>query len=180
MAGERGHQIRMLRDFVTPTVQGIAFSITRTNMEANDLELKPALFSMLQQSQFGTTPLEDPNLLLLVFLEMCDTLKLNGASTDAIWLRLFPFSLRDKATAWLHSLPPGCITIWDELAEAFPPKFFPSSKMMSLWNQITTFAQREDKSIYDGWEQLKDLLRLGPHHGLQRWMIVQAFYDGVT
>jgi len=47
--------------------------------------------------------MEDPNLHLSVFLEECDTLKINGASTDAIRLRLFPFWLRDRARAWLHS-----------------------------------------------------------------------------
>jgi len=41
----------------------------------------------------------------LVFLEVCGTLKHNGVSTDIIRLRLFLFSLSDKARAWLHSLP---------------------------------------------------------------------------
>jgi len=77
-------------------------------------------------------PLEDPNLHLLVFLEVCDTLKLNGVSTDAIHLRLFPFPLRDKARAWLHSLPSGCITTWDELTRAFLTKFFPSEQNSKL------------------------------------------------
>jgi len=47
--------------------------------------------------------LEDSNLHPSVFLEVCDMLKLNGVSSDAIRLRLFPFSLRDKARAWLHN-----------------------------------------------------------------------------
>jgi len=51
--------------------------------------------------------MEDPNLHLSVFLEVCDTLKSNGASTDAIRLHLFLFLLWDKARAWLHSLPQG-------------------------------------------------------------------------
>ena len=29
-------------------------------------------------------------------------------------------------------------------------------------------------------EQFKDPLRLCPHHGLQRWMIMQTMYNGVT
>ena len=124
--------------------------------------------------------MEDPNLHLSVFLEVCDALKINGASTDAIWLRLFPFSLRDKARAWLHSLPPGSISMWDELTKAFPAKFFPPSKMASLRNQITSFTQREDGSLYEAWEWFKDLLRLCPHHRLRKWMVVQTFYNGVT
>jgi len=93
--------------------------------------------------------MEDPNLYLSVFLEVCDTLKINGASTDAIHLRLFPFSLRDEARAWLHSLPLGSITTCDEITKAFLAKFFPPSKMESLRNQITSFAQRKDESLYE-------------------------------
>jgi len=60
------------------------------------------------------------------------------------------------------------------------PSFLPPSKTASLRNQITSFAQREDESLYEAWERFKDLLRLRPHHGLQKWMVVQNFYNGVT
>ena len=111
---------------------------------------------------------------------MCDTLKINGTSTDAIHLHLFSFSPRDKAREWLHSLRTGSITTWDELTKVFLAKFFPPSKTASLRNQITSFTQRENESLYEAWEQLKDLQRLCPHHGLQKWMVVQMFYNGVT
>jgi len=139
MVGGGGDQ-RMLRDFVTPGVQGIASSIAHPTVDTNNFELKPAHISMVQQSQFGGTPLEDPNPHLSIFLEVCDTLKLNGASNDAIGLRLFPFSLRDKARAWLDSLLSGYITTWDELIRTFLTKFFPPSKTASLRNQITNFT----------------------------------------
>jgi len=114
-----GDQRRTLRVFVTPEVQGIASSIARPNIEVNNFELKLALISMVQQSQFGGTPLEHPNLHLSVFLRVCNTMKLNGVFTDDILLRLFPYLLRDKTRAWPHSLAPGCITIWDELTRVF-------------------------------------------------------------
>jgi len=93
--------------------------------------------------------MEDPNLHLSVFLEVYDTLKINGASTDAIRLRLFPLSLRDKARARLHLVPPGSISTWEELTKAFLAKFFPPSKMASLRNQITSFTQKEDETLYE-------------------------------
>jgi len=111
-------------------------------VDANNFELKPALIFIVQQSQFGGTPWEGPNLHLSVFLEECHTLKLNGVSNDAIRLCLFPFSLSDKARAWLHSLLSGCITIWDELTRAFLTKFFPPGKTVSLRNQIINFLQK--------------------------------------
>jgi len=118
-------------------------------MEVNNFELRPALISMVQKFQFGGSPMEDPNLHFSIFLEVCDTLKLNGVSIDAIRLWLFPFSLKDKARAWLHSLPPDSIRTWDELTIAFLAKFFPPSKTTSLQNQITTFTQREDELLYE-------------------------------
>jgi len=86
MAREGGDQRRTLRDFVTPEVQGIISSMAHPNVDANNFKLKSALISIVQQSQFGGTPSEDPNLHLPVFLEVCGTLKLNGVSTDAMQL----------------------------------------------------------------------------------------------
>ena len=78
-------------------------------MEVNNFELRLTLVSMVEQMQFGGSPIEDPSLHLSIFLEVYDTLKLNEVSTDAIRLWLFPFSLKRKARAWLHSLPPDSI-----------------------------------------------------------------------
>jgi len=90
---------RTLHDFVTLGIQGIASNIAQPTVDSNNFELKPTLTSMVQQSQFSGNPLEDPNLHLSVFFEVCDTLKLKGVSSDTIHLCLFPFSLRDKARA---------------------------------------------------------------------------------
>ena len=34
--------------------------------------------------------------------------------------------------------------------------------------------------MYEAWERFKDLLWLCPHHILQKLMVVQTFYNGVT
>ena len=52
-----------------------------------------------QNCQFAELPSEDLNEHLGNFLEIYDTIKINGATYDAIRLRLFDFSLRDKARA---------------------------------------------------------------------------------
>jgi len=180
MIGGEEAQRRTFRDFVTLGAHNRTPSITIPPVVANNFKLKPALISMVQQSQFGGSAMEDRNLHLSVFLMVCDTLKINGASTDAIRLCLFPFSVRDKVRAWLHSLPPGSISMWDELTKAFLVKFSPPSKTASLRNQIMSFTQREDESLYEAWERFKDLLRLCPHHGLQKWTVVPTFYNGMT
>ncbi|RVW83117.1 hypothetical protein CK203_040734 [Vitis vinifera] len=135
---------------------------------------------MIQSSvQFGGLANDDPNLHISNFLEICDTFKHNGVIDDAIRLRLFPFSLNNKAKAWLISLAPGTITIWDGLVNAFLAKYFPPAESAKMRNDITNFSQQDQESLYEACERFKDLLRKCPHHGLPVWLQVQTFYNSL-
>jgi len=123
----------------------ITSSITRPTVKAHNFELKPALISMVQQSQLRGTPMKDSNLHLPVFLEVYDILKLNKGSTDAIRLQLFSFSLRDMAWVWLHPLSLGSITTWGEFSNAFPTKFFPPSKTEITGEQKKTKIEKPNR-----------------------------------
>ena len=102
---------RSLIDYATLTVEGTASSIRRPSIQANNFEIKPGIIQMIQTSiQFNGLPSDDPNQHIANFLEICDTFKQNGVTDDAIRLRLFPFSLRDKAKSLLNSLFVGSIT----------------------------------------------------------------------
>ena len=105
---------------------------------------------------------------------------MNGVSQDAIKLRLFPFSLRDKAKLWLHSLAPQSITTWDTLSKAFLGKYFPPGKTAKFRQEITSFTQHNGESLYEAWERFKDLQRQCPHHGVPQWLLIQTFYQGLT
>ncbi|XP_041000626.1 uncharacterized protein LOC121246513 [Juglans microcarpa x Juglans regia] len=89
-------QPHTLKDNVRPVVNDNYSGIRRQTVNANNFELKPALISMVQQAQFSRSPLNDPNIHLAMFLEICDIVKINGITEDIIRLRSFPFSLRDK------------------------------------------------------------------------------------
>jgi len=94
--GEGDH--RVLRDYAVPQALGITSSIVRPAVEANNFELCPTLIYFVVREQFGVHPSENLNAHLRKFLAKCDTIKLNGVPIDAIRLRLFPFSLRDRAS----------------------------------------------------------------------------------
>ena len=102
--GEQNAQPQTLKDYVRPIVNDNYSGVRCQTINANNFELKPALISMVQQVQFSGLPLEDPNIHLAMFLEICNTVKMNGVTEDTIRLRLFLFSLRDKTRGWLQSL----------------------------------------------------------------------------
>ncbi|KAA3472708.1 Integrase, catalytic core [Gossypium australe] len=165
-------------DYVKPSLTGTESSIVRPTIAANNFELKPNTIQMIQQFvQFDGLQDEDPNTHLANFLEFCDTFKINGVSDDAISLQLFPFSLTNKTKQWLHSLPLGSITTWDQMTKKILLKYFPPAKTAKLRNDISSFVQIDSETLYDAWERYKDLLRRCPHHGLPLWLHVQTFYN---
>ena len=130
---------RVLRDYVLPQASGITSSIVSPAVEVNNFELSPALISFVEREQFTGHPSEKPNTHLRKFLAKYDTIKINGASSNAIILRLFPFSLRDRANDWLQNEEPNSFTTWDALSKAFFNKYFPPGKTAKLRAEITSF-----------------------------------------
>ncbi|KAK8935601.1 hypothetical protein KSP39_PZI013849 [Platanthera zijinensis] len=179
---QNGHPVeqrRTCRDYNMPFRGGLQFSITRPAIEANNFKIDSMTMQLVQHNKFGGLNNEDPNSHLRTFIEICDTFKINGASEEAIKLRLFPFSLEGKARDWLNSLPNGSITTWAILIEKFLAKYFPPSKTAKLMRDISTFMQGNGETLYDAWERFKELLRKCPHHGLATHQQVWTFYNGL-
>src|SRR4051812_6721687 len=85
---------KKLKDYHTSTIKGYGPSIVWPSAWEINFELKLAMITMIQNTvQF----FEDPNQHIANFLEYCDTFKMKGVSDDAIRLRLFSFSLQNKA-----------------------------------------------------------------------------------
>ena len=105
---------------------------------------------------------------------------MNGVDHDVIKLKLFPFSLRDKARSWFHNLMPGSINRWGELVEVFLTKFFPPQLTSQLRAEITQFRQGDQETLYDVWDRFRELLRKCPQHGYELSAQVQTFYNGLN
>ena len=169
-----------MKNYLAPTLEGCSSIIMKPPIQANNFELKMSLIWFIQQHcQFVGLSSEDPNEHLSNFLEICDTIKINGATDDAIRLRLFHFSLRDKARAWLKSLPQGTLTTWEMVARKFIEKYFPPARSSKMRNDITSFVQSEGESFYKAWERYKELLAKYSRHGIPLWMQIQIFYNGL-
>jgi len=168
---------RTLKEYATPYTEEPQAIIVYPTVEDDNFEIKHALLNFVQQNQFSGSPTEDPNFHISTFLRLSGTLKENQ---EVVRLHLFPFSLRDRASAWFHSLEVGSITSWDQMRRAFLARFFPPSKTTKLRDQITQFNQKDGESLYDAWERFKEMLRICPHHGLEKWLIGHTFYNGLS
>ncbi|KAI4318287.1 hypothetical protein L6164_026074 [Bauhinia variegata] len=102
---------RTMGDFAYPHWDNNGSSIVRPPMQANNWEVKPQMIQIIQNIyQFEGLPDEDPHAHISKFLEICDTFKYNKILYVAVLLRLFPFSLKNRAKSWITSLPPSTIT----------------------------------------------------------------------
>ncbi|XP_050225511.1 uncharacterized protein LOC126674989 [Mercurialis annua] len=170
-----------LGEFFLPDVDNATFGCFAMPVQAATFEIKPSTIQLLEnRCAFFGLKHEDPNAHIAKFLGVLNTFKLHGITADQIKLRMFPFSLRDKASLWLQSLPNESIHTWRELAQAFLNKYFPHGKTTKLTKDILEFVQFDGESLYEAWERFKDLQRSVPHHKLNKEHVIQIFYDATN
>ena len=114
------------------------------------------------------------------FEEVCNTFKEETAIVDLMRLKVFPFTLKDKAKIWLNSLRPRSIRNWTEMQLEFFKKFFPTHKTKSLKRQISYFSTNENEKFYARWERYMEALNACPHHRFDTWLLVSYFYDDIS
>ncbi|KAM1020212.1 hypothetical protein ACFX2C_041621 [Malus domestica] len=168
-----------LRNSLAARINAVPRCIIYPDVEdGTTFEIKPHILNILPS--FHGLPNSDPNMHLADFIEACDNTIIRGFSSEVIKLRLFPFSLKDKAKAWLHSLPANSITTWTELQEIFLNKFFPSSKTLALKKEILAFAQKPNESFHEAWERYNEMYTKCPHAGFDSNLQMNIFYDGLN
>ena len=92
-------------------------------------------------------------------------------------LKLFPFTLKDKAKIWLNSLRPRSIRTWTDLQAEFLKKFFPTHRTNGLKRKISNFSAKENEKFYECWERYMEAINSCPHHAFDTWLLVSYFYD---
>jgi hypothetical protein len=107
--------------------------------EANFYEIKPALLNLVMKEQFSGASSDDAAAHLNNFAELCEMQKYKDVDGTIIKLKLFPFSLRGRATDWLLSLPRNSIDSWDKCKDAFIGKYYPPAKIITLRSDIMKF-----------------------------------------
>jgi hypothetical protein len=97
-----------LRALFSPVTTNPPSCIVLPAITVTHFELKPHVIKLLPN--FYGLEKEDPYTHVNVFLDVCNTFKFHNFSDQFVRLRLFPFSLHDRAKAWLKSLQAGSIT----------------------------------------------------------------------
>ena len=141
------------------------------NVEGNGFELKPALITMVQASQFYGKAHEDASAHLQHFLEIYNTFTIKGVTRDAILLCLFPFPLLGKAKQCFYSNKERHTT-WENYSTTFLAKFFPIGKTTALRGRISSFQQHQDESLPKVWECFQDYIAECPRHEMENWLLL--------
>ncbi|KAK8562060.1 hypothetical protein V6N12_049113 [Hibiscus sabdariffa] len=153
-------RLRDIRDHLTPILDDLNPGIVAPKIQTAHFELKPVMFYMLNSiGQFGGSPQEDARQHILAFLEVCDSFQQQGFHEDVLKLKLFPYSLRDRARAWLSGVPAGSMESWADLCRSFLLRYNPPNMHTQLRNDIASFRQADDESMYECWDRYKGLLR---------------------
>ncbi|KAL4368363.1 hypothetical protein GQ457_05G021060 [Hibiscus cannabinus] len=172
---------RPIRDHLLPDLENLNPGIVTPEIQATQFELKPVMFNMLNSiGQFGGLTHEDARQHLRSFIEVCDSFRQQGVHEDVLRLKLFPYSLRDKARAWFNSIPFGSVESWDDLCRNFIIRYSSTVLTDKLHNDITSFRQTDDKSMYEAWDRYNELFQKCPMHGFNEWTKVIMFYNGVN
>jgi len=147
-------------------------------VQKNNFEIKSGLISMIQGNKFHGLPMENPLDHLDSFDRLCGLTKINGVTKDMFKLRLFPFSLGDKAHHWEKTLSPDSINSWDDCKKAFLAKFFSNARTAKLRNEISGFTQENNETFYEAWERFKSYTTQCPHHGFKKSSFLRTLYRG--
>ncbi|RVW64727.1 hypothetical protein CK203_063133 [Vitis vinifera] len=123
---------------------------------------------------------ENPYAYIKEFEDVCNTFQEGETSIDLMRLKLFPFTLKDKAKIWLNSLRPRSFHTWTDLQAEFLKKFFPTHRTNGLKRQISNFSAKENEKFYECWERYMEAINACPHHGFDTWLLVSYFYDGMS
>ncbi|XP_076945185.1 uncharacterized protein LOC143616154 [Bidens hawaiensis] len=111
---------RVVADYGRPTTNPHS-SITLPNgAAAGNRSIPTRVMQLIKAAlQFQGLESEDPSNHIDMFVQICETFNIGNMNDEAIYLRLFPFSLAVKSYKWLKSLSAGSITTWAGLQEKF-------------------------------------------------------------
>ena len=146
--------------------------------EANQFLMKSKMIRLLLVYQ--GVDFENPYSFMRDFEDVCSAFLSTGSPLHIICMVLFPFSQKEKAKIWFHSLTPNSIFTSEDMRNEFLNKFFPPARTNALMRAIQNFSEKPGEPFAVVWERYKDLLHAIPHHGLDVGQICAYFHQGLS
>ena len=168
---------RTLREILQPQ-RTTTNSCIRLPEEANQFLMKSEMIRLLPVYQGVDS--ENPYSFMRDFEDVYSAFLSTGLPLHIICIVLFPFSLKEKAKIWFHSLAPNSIFTWEDMQNEFLNKFFPPARTNALMRAIQNFSEKPGEPFAVVWESYKDLLYVIPHHGLDVGQICTYFHQGLS
>ena len=84
-----------------------------------------------------------------------------------------------KAKTWFYTNKAN-FTTWEACSNAFLMKYFLVGKTNTLRGKISGFQQLSDEAIPTAWERFQEYIAACPHHGMEEWLIIQSFFNGLN
>ena len=168
---------RTLREILQPQ-RTTTNSCIRLPKEANQFLMKSEMIRLLPVYQGVDS--ENPYSFMRDFGEVCSALLSTGSPFHIIFMVLFPFSLKENAKIWFHSLAPNSIFTWEDIQNEFLNKFFPLARTNALMRAIQNFSEKLGEPFAVVWGRYKDLFHPIPHHGLDVRQINAYFHQGLS
>ncbi|XP_021975467.1 uncharacterized protein LOC110870591 [Helianthus annuus] len=151
---------------VTPVLNGRVF------------EIRPQYLAILPT--FRGVASDEPYTHLIDYAAICSTIGKQGFTLEEVKLRVFQFSLKDRAKQWFSILPSDSIRTWDEMQRTFLEEYYPMSKTSEDRNAIKSFSQHVGETFHEAFKCFNEMLRMCPHHDIPKWDLVKIFYDGLV
>ena len=141
-----------------------------------EYEIPSGMIEQLLANPYEGDGTEHPDMHSIYVEQICGLFKLAGLPRDEFMKKVFPLSLKGKASAWYRICDDIGSWNWNHLKLEFHQKNYPMHLVHRDRNYIYNFWPREGESIALAWGRLKSMLYSCPNHELSREIIIPNFY----
>ncbi|GKA91543.1 hypothetical protein Tco_0813413 [Tanacetum coccineum] len=148
-----------MEEYMTKTRDDYGSGVIHPNIDDKvNFEIKGQFLKELRDNTFSRSDHEDSNEHIKKVVEIDDLFHILDINVNQVMLRAFPMSLTGAASRWLRNKPAGLITDWETLKKKFLSKYCPPARTAKKMEEINNFQQDPNETLYNAWEQFKDLL----------------------
>ncbi|GJX96563.1 hypothetical protein Tco_0352361 [Tanacetum coccineum] len=144
-----------MEQYMSKTRTDYGSGVARPKIDNKDqFELKGQFLNELRENTFSRSDNEDANENIDKVLEIVDLFHILNITENQLTLQVFPISLTVAASCWLRNEPTCSITTWEDLKTKFLKKYCPPSRTVKKMEEINSFQQEPDETLYQAWERL--------------------------